>query len=181
MKKDTKAISKTLSYWLRHAPEAGGLVLDPAGWAPVDAVLTALKRVSFDELLHVVENNDKQRFELSPDLDRIRARQGHSIEIDLDLPSSTPPATLYHGTVDRFLQAIFEGGLKKMARHHVHLSANLETATKVGARRGKPVILIVDAARMAADGHVFMVSSNGVWLTEAVPPAYLSRAEATAA
>ena len=180
MKKDTKTISKTLSYWLRHAPEAGNLVLDPAGWAPVDTVLASLKGVSFEEMLHVVETNDKQRFELSDDLERIRARQGHSIEIELDLPPTAPPAVLYHGTVERFLDAIFEGGLKKMARHHVHLSPNLETAVKVGARRGRPVILNVDAARMAADGHVFMVSSNGVWLTEAVPAAYLSRAEATA-
>lgn len=179
MKKETKTISKTLSYWLRHAPEAGNLVLDPAGWAPVDAVLASLKEVSFDDLVHVVETSDKQRFELSADLETIRCRQGHTIEIELDLPPTPPPATLYHGTVERFLDAIFSGGLQKMARHHVHLSPNLETAVKVGARRGKPVILIVDAARMAADGHVFMVSSNGVWLTDAVPALYLSRAEAS--
>jgi len=181
MKKDTKTISKTLSYWLRHAPEAGNLVLDPAGWAPVDHVLASLKTVSFDELTTVVEENDKQRFEFSGDLERIRARQGHSIEITLDLPSTTPPARLFHGTVKRALDAIFAEGLKKMARHHVHLSPDLETARKVGARRGAPVILVVDAARMAADGHVFMVSSNGVWLTDAVPAAYLSFVEATAA
>jgi putative RNA 2'-phosphotransferase len=181
MKKDTKTISKTLSYWLRHAPEAGNLVLDPAGWAPVDTVLASLQDVSFDELDHVVATNDKQRFEFSPDLERIRARQGHSIEIELDLPPATPPARLFHGTVPRFLDAILAEGLKKMARHHVHLSPDLETATRVGSRRGKPVILVVDAARMAADGHVFMVSSNGVWLTEAAPAAYLSVAEVTAA
>lgn len=180
MKKDTKTISKTLSYWLRHAPEAGNLVLDPAGWAPVDAVLAALQDVSFDEMLHVVESSDKQRFELSADLEKIRCRQGHSIEIELDLPPNTPPDRLYHGTVQRFVDAIFAEGLKKMARHHVHLSPDLGTALKVGARRGKPVILVIDSARMAADGHVFMVSSNGVWLTDAVPASYLSRAEATA-
>ena len=181
MKKDTKTISKTLSYWLRHAPEAGSLVLDPAGWAPVDAVLESLMDVSFDELAHVVETSDKQRFELSADLEKIRCRQGHSIEIELNLPPTAPPERLYHGTVQRFVEPIFAEGLKKMARHHVHLSPDLETAIKVGARRGQPVILVIDAARMAADGHVFMVSSNGVWLTDSVPAAYLSLAEATAA
>ncbi|HYE44421.1 MAG TPA: RNA 2'-phosphotransferase [Caulobacter sp.] len=181
MKKDKKTISKTLSYWLRHAPEAGNLVLDPAGWAPVDHLLQSLNDVSFDELAAVVEENDKQRFEFSPDLERIRARQGHSIEIALDLPPTPPPARLFHGTVGKALDAIFAEGLKKMARHHVHLSPDLETARRVGARRGAPVILVVEADRMAADGHVFMVSSNGVWLTDAVPAAYLALAEASAA
>ena len=181
MKKDTKTISKTLSYWLRHAPEAGNLVLDPAGWAPVDAVLASLKTVSFDELAQVVETSDKQRFELSADLEKIRCRQGHSIEVELDLPPTAPPARLFHGTAPRFLEAIFAEGLKKMARRHVHLSPDMETAIKVGSRRGQAVILVVDAARMAADGHTFMVSSNGVWLTDAVPADYLSVVEATAA
>ena len=181
MKMDTKTISKTLSYWLRHAPEAGNLVLDPAGWAPVDHVLTALKTVSFDELATVVDENDKQRFEFSPDLERIRARQGHSVEITLDLPPTSPPARLFHGTVKRALDAILTDGLKKMARHHVHLSPDLETARRVGARRGAPIILVVDAGRMVADGHVFMVTSNGVWLTDTVPAVYLSLDEATAA
>ncbi|WP_395644755.1 RNA 2'-phosphotransferase [Terricaulis sp.] len=174
---DHVRISKTLSYWLRHKPESAGLALSADGWADVDAVLAALAAQNqpgdVDTLLAVVETNDKQRFELSPDLARIRARQGHSIEIELALAPVTPPNVLYHGTVERFLAAIMADGLRRMGRHHVHLSAELETARRVGARRGDPVILIVDAAAMARDGHVFFVTGNGVWLTEQAPAAYL--------
>ncbi|MGA0603972.1 RNA 2'-phosphotransferase [Caulobacter sp. KR2-114] len=174
-----ETISKTLSYWLRHRPEEAGLTLDAQGWAPTDAVMAELARrfgIDFDRLLAVVETNDKQRYEFSADLDRIRARQGHSVEVSLDLPPQPPPAVLYHGTVERFLDAILAEGLKPMRRHHVHLSADVETATRVGARRGKPVILAVDAAAMAAEGAVFHRTDNGVWLTDAVAPTHLSRA-----
>jgi putative RNA 2'-phosphotransferase len=175
----TVAISKTLSYWLRHKPEAAGLQLSADGWADVDAVLAALARekagCDWVELLHVVETNDKKRFELSADASHIRARQGHSIEVDLDWPSATPPPLLYHGTVERFLAAILIEGLRPMARHHVHLSPDVETASRVGQRRGAPVILSVDARRMESNGHVFRVTSNGVWLADAVPPAFLKR------
>lgn len=171
-------ISKTLSYWLRHAPETAGLVLDAPGWADTGAVMTALQEqdavLDFDRLVRVVELSDKQRFELSADAGRIRARQGHSVAVDLDLPPVPPPDVLYHGTVERFLGAILSEGLKPQARHHVHLSADIETANKVGQRRGKPVILTIDAAAMAADGAVFFVTSNGVWLTDHVPPGRLS-------
>lgn len=173
---DDKTISKTLSYWLRHRPDVGGLTLDAQGWASVDQLLSALGHkhgVGFDRLLAVVETNDKQRFEFSADLEQIRARQGHSVEVELDLPPSPPPERLFHGTVDRFLDAIRADGLKKMNRHHVHLSPDRVTAEKVGARRGKPVILVIDAAAMARDGHAFMVSGNGVRLTDVVPPAYI--------
>jgi putative RNA 2'-phosphotransferase len=172
-------MSKTLSYWLRHKPEAAGLTLSADGWADVDAVLAALARehagCDWVELLHVVETNDKKRFELSADASRIRARQGHSIEVDLDWPKAAPPALLYHGTVERFLAAILAEGLKPMARHHVHLSADIETASRVGQRRGKPVILGVDAQRMDAEGHVFWLTGNGVWLAETVPAVFLRR------
>ena len=105
----------------------------------------------------------------------IRANQGHSVEVDLQLEEREPPEVLYHGTVERFLPSILAGGLNKGRRHHVHLSKDVETARKVGARRGKPVILKVDAGRMHGDGHKFFVSANGVWLTDSVPPSYLSR------
>jgi putative RNA 2'-phosphotransferase len=128
-----------------------------------------------DALLRVVEENDKQRFELSPDLQRIRARQGHSVAVELALAPAAPPAVLYHGTVERFLDAIMAEGLRKMRRHHVHLSPTLETAQRVGARRGRAIILEIDATAMSADGAVFFVTENGVWLTESVAPRYLRR------
>ncbi|NWG55010.1 MAG: RNA 2'-phosphotransferase [Hydrogenophilaceae bacterium] len=175
-------ISKTLSLWLRHRPQAGGLSLDAEGWAEVDAVLAALARRGLpgdlDTLLNVVETNDKQRFELSPDLARIRARQGHSLAgVTIAHETRTPPAQLYHGTVERFLAAIMAQGLSKMRRQHVHLSADVETARRVGARRGAPVILAIDAAAMAREGVVFQISSNGVWLVEHVAPRFLTRFE----
>jgi putative RNA 2'-phosphotransferase len=173
---DDKTISKTLSYWLRRRPDAGGLTLDANGWTGADAVLAALMRehgADWDRLVAVVETNDKQRFEFSSDLEQIRARQGHSVEVDLALEPLSPPDTLFHGTVAKFLDAIRADGLKRMSRHHVHLSKDEETATRVGARRGRPVILTVDAAAMARDGHFFYRSSNGVWLTDVVPPPYL--------
>lgn len=171
-------LSKMLSLWLRHKPDAAGLALDPQGWTEVDAVLAALARdgVSCDwqELLRIVEESDKQRFELSDDANRIRARQGHSVAVELDWPRVSPPTLLYHGTVERFLPAILAEGLKPMRRHHVHLSPNLETATRVGARRGQPVILAVRAAALEQDGQPFFLTSNQVWLTEQVPPTYLA-------
>lgn len=177
---DRVRISKTLSYWLRHRPDEAGLSLDAQGWADVDAVLAALRTQGlcedFETLLTVAEQSDKQRYELTPDLSRIRARQGHSVAVDLALAPSEPPARLYHGTVERFLDAIMTRGLSKMRRHHVHLSPDRTTAQRVGARRGPPVILIVDAASMHADVCVFFVTENQVWLTESVAPRYLKRA-----
>lgn len=175
MNKDM-TISKTLAYWLRHKPEAAGLILDAQGWTPADTVIEALNReqaVNWDELIEVVESNDKQRYEFSPDLRLIRARQGHSVEVDLALEPAVPPARLFHGTVAPFAEAIRAEGLKAMRRHHVHLSPDEETARRVGSRRGAPVILVVDAAAMAAAGAVFFVTANGVWLTEAVAAEYL--------
>ncbi|MGN8001334.1 RNA 2'-phosphotransferase [Sphingomonas sp. 22176] len=173
----TQKLSKLLSYWLRHAPEAGDLTLDDAGWASVESVRTALSREGVNPALleQVVADSDKQRFELSADSAYIRARQGHSIDVDLGWAIAMPPETLYHGTVDRFLEAIFADGLKPMARHHVHLSPDVETAARVGERRGAPVLLRVAAGKMARQGAVFRLSSNGVWLAEAVPPEFLAR------
>lgn len=174
---DDVRISKLLSYWLRHRPEAGGLELDPSGWTPTDDVLEALKRhgIACDgaRLAEVVRRSDKQRFEYSPDGSAIRARQGHSVAVELGWPPAQPPGTLYHGTVERFLPAIAREGLRAMKRHHVHLSPDAETATRVGSRRGEAVVLRIDSAAMARAGHVFYLTANGVWLTEHVPPEFL--------
>jgi putative RNA 2'-phosphotransferase len=165
-------VSKYLSRHLRHQPDRIGLALDENGWVEIDALLAAaaVHRFPFTraELDHVVAVNDKQRFAV--DGGRIRAQQGHSVGVDLGLPPATPPAYLYHGTVAAHLAAIRAEGLRPMNRHAVHLSADRETATRVGARRGRPVVLSVDAGAMHRDGHVFQVSGNGVWLTAAVPP-----------
>jgi len=172
-----QSISKTLSFWLRHRPDAAGLVLDPQGWTDTDAILSALANeglhCDWERLLSVVESSDKQRFELSADSSRIRARQGHSVEVALDWPQVAPPEFLYHGTVERFLPAIRAEGLRPMRRHHVHLSPDEATATIVGNRRGKAIILTVRAVDMATDGHVFFLTGNGVWLTDHVPAAFL--------
>lgn len=168
-------VSKYLSKHLRHQPERIGLTLDANGWVEVDALLRATADhrfpISRAELDHVVAVNDKRRFTIEGD--RIRANQGHTVEVDLDLPPAEPPAYLYHGTVALSLDAIRAEGLRPMNRHHVHLSPDRETATRVGARRGRPVVLPVDAGAMHRDGHVFRVSANGVWLAESVPPRYL--------
>ncbi|MCX4915759.1 RNA 2'-phosphotransferase [Streptomyces sp. NBC_00687] len=171
----TVKVSKYLSKHLRHQPERIGLALGEGGWVEIDTLIAAAATHGFrftrDELDYVVAHNDKRRFAVEGT--RIRASQGHSVEVDLGLPEAAPPAYLYHGTVSRTLDAIRAEGLRPMNRHAVHLSADRETATRVGARRGRPVVLSVDAAAMRRDGHVFHVSANGVWLTEAVPPRYL--------
>ncbi|WP_030806177.1 RNA 2'-phosphotransferase [Streptomyces sp. NRRL F-2799] len=175
----TVKVSKYLSRHLRHQPERIGLTLDPAGWVEIDVLLAAAAAHGFPisraELDHVVAVNDKRRFAVEGG--RIRASQGHSVEVALGLPPATPPPYLYHGTVARSLDAIRAEGLRPMNRHHVHLSADRETATRVGARRGRPAVLAVDAGAMHRDGHVFHVSANGVWLTDAVPPRYLRFSE----
>ena len=176
---DIRTLSKTMSYWLRHHPGAAGLILDAQGWAKADALLSAFaaKGMAVDEplLRRVIDENDKARFELSSDGRFIRARQGHSVPVDLGWPAAAPPEHLFHGTVERFLKPILAEGLKPRSRHHVHLSPDEETARRVGARRGKPVILRIDAARMAAEGQIFYLSGNNVWLTDHVPPGFVSR------
>jgi len=170
-------ISKYLSKHLRHEPQRLGLQLEPSGWVSVDALLAACAADRFpitrDELVEVVRNNDKQRFAFDPTQTRIRASQGHSTPVDLQLEPAKPPAILYHGTPSRNVEVILRNGLSKMARHHVHLSATVATAELVGKRRGRPVVLVVDAEAMDRDGFVFYCSANGVWLTDHVPPKYL--------
>ncbi|WP_433341774.1 RNA 2'-phosphotransferase [Micromonospora sp. CA-111912] len=170
-------LSKRMSRALRHEPHRLGLTPDRAGWVLVDDLLAAL-RVGRDVLDMVVAENDKQRFavERGPDgIERIRANQGHSIPVELGLPPAAPPDRLYHGTGAAALDPIRATGLHRGGRHHVHLSEDLETARRVGARRGGAVVVFtVDAAAMARDGHVFHRSANGVWLTDAVPARYLT-------
>lgn len=177
MRDDDVKVSKFLSYVLRHHPESIGLVLEASGFVEVDLLLArchANGRPYTRELLErIVRENPKKRFELSGDGARIRASQGHSIEVDLAYSPEIPPEVLFHGAPSSVVASILDEGLRKMARHHVHLAADRSAAREVGARRGKPVVLTVHAGRMHRDGHVFFRSTNGVWLTEHVPPSYL--------
>lgn len=178
-KKRATSISKYLSLVLRHDPAAAGVTLDAEGWVGVAELLAGAARHGFSftraELEEVVQTNEKQRFAFSVDSQRIRASQGHSVSVELGLTPETPPEVLYHGTVDRFLSSIMDQGLDKRSRQYVHLSPDVETATRVGSRRGQPVILKIAAANMHSDGFRFFCSANGVWLTERVPPQYISR------
>lgn len=176
---DYTRASKYLSRILRHDPSMVGLSLDEHGYLPVDALLNGMAcagkvPLTPEELRFLVRTDAKQRYSFSPDGTRIRANQGHSIPVDLELPASQPPQTLYHGTAAHFLPSIRQKGLLRGARLYVHLSSSLDTARAVGARHGLPEVLTVDAGRMAADGLPFFVSANGVWLTEHVPPQYLT-------
>jgi putative RNA 2'-phosphotransferase len=170
-------ISKFMSLVLRHQPETANLTLEAGGWVPIDDLLagaaSAGVRFTRNELESVVRACEKQRFAIDEAGTKIRANQGHSTEVDLQFQPAEPPAELFHGTADRNLADILRDGLLKMARHHVHLSPDADTARKVGSRHGKPVILVVDAVTMRADGHDFYCSANGVWLVEHVPPQYL--------
>jgi len=175
---DLVRISKFLSKHLRHDPAGLGLVLGPGGWVEVATLLAACARkgvvISRAQLAAVVAGSDKQRFAMTPDGQQIRANQGHSVEVDLQLePASEVPAALYHGTGAQAVEVILREGLRRMARHHVHLSPDVETARRVGGRHGRPVVLVVDTAAMRAAGAVFYCSEHGVWLTEAVAPGFL--------
>ena len=176
---DVTRASKLMAYVLRHDPAAIGLVLGEGGWVRVDALLASAQRHGrrLDAALvdRVLNAPGKQRFETRDGL--IRAAQGHSVPVDLGLEPRQPPPVLYHGTVGRFLDGIFADGLRPGARNHVHLSATPETAVTVGARRGRPVVLLIDTAAMSGDGHEFFLASNGVWLTAHVPPAFISFAD----
>lgn len=176
-----KSISKFISLVLRHEPQSIGLSLDAQGWADVGELLekSAQHRKPFsrEELVEVVRTSEKQRFAFNDAGSRIRANQGHSVDVDLQLKAAQPPEWLYHGTARPFLAAIRSEGLKKMSRQHVHLSPDRATAEKVGSRRGVPVILAVRSGDLHRQGVVFFRSENGVWLTDAVPAEYLSVGE----
>lgn len=181
MDQQLKSVSKFLSYILRHRPEAIDLELNAGGWAAIaDLIQCASKHDHFlsEEIIKkVVISNDKQRFKLSEDGQHIRASQGHSIKVDLDLSPLTPPAVLFHGTTTRFLASIEAKGLLPSGRQHVHLSASYETAIAVGRRHGQPTVLKINAQKMHDDGHHFYCSENGVWLTDHVPNQYLVEIE----
>lgn len=176
MQKDLTKISKYLSFILRHKPEAIGLALDDSGWASVDDLISRTKDMSLDRsvIALVVETNDKQRFQLDLSGNRIRANQGHSIDVDLKLQPLTPPSILLHGTAERFLSNILKTGLLKQKRHHVHLTESEQVAKAVGSRYGKPILLKVNAGKMHDDGAIFYRSANNVWLVETVPTTAIS-------
>lgn len=170
-------LGRFLSYVLRHRPSAAGIELDAHGWAEVEPLLEGCNRVGkkIDRaaLERIVRENGKQRYSLSEDGARIRANQGHSLKVDVELPEAEPPAVLYHGTATRFLPSIRAEGLRRGSRQHVHLSEDRETALQVGRRHGEPALLRVNAAAMYRDGRTFYRSENGVWLCESVPREYL--------
>ncbi len=172
-------ISKMISKTLRHDPGRAGLTLEVGGWVAVDALLEGFAKKGFtltrDELDEVVRRNDKQRFAFSEDGTKIRASQGHSVDVDLGLEPITPPEVLYHGTTAAALERVLETGLQRMKRHHVHLSAEPHTAERVGNRHGEAVVLKINALEMHATGFTFYRSDNGVWLTDEVPPEFIQR------
>ena len=164
--------SKHLSLILRHNPGSVGLTLDSSGWVPIEELVKAASMTT-GELYEIVNTDQKKRYEFNGD--KIRACQGHSVEVDLGYEATQPPELLYHGTSGHFLEIILKEGLRKMDRHHVHLSADTETAIKVAKRRPLPHVLLVKARNMFIDGHTFYLSTNGVWLTDRVPVQYLSK------
>lgn len=177
MDSDKKKTGKFISLVLRHSPETIGLELDENGWADVKDLIEKCKTkkcfFSFDDLVEIVDTNDKKRYSFNDSKTKIRANQGHSIDIDLNLQPIAPPAYLYHGTATRFVGSIRKEGILKAGRQYVHLSKDKETATKVGTRHGKPEVLTIRTGKMHDDGILFYQSDNGVWLTDYVDPKYI--------
>ncbi len=174
----TKAISKLCSYLLRHKPEEANLDMDENGWVSVDQLLANCGEThfefSFEELQNAVDSNDKKRFTFNDDKTKIRANQGHSIEVNVELEPIEPPEFLYHGTAEKYLESILKNGLLKQNRLHVHLTENKETAKAVGSRHGKPVIIEISSGVMSKAGIPFYKSKNGVWLTNDIETKYLN-------
>ena len=176
-----KKESKFLSLVLRHHPEAIGITLDTHGWAEVNVLIKHMKRkfpvFSLKMLEEIVATDNKQRYAFSEDNTKIRANQGHSLAVELELLPQIPPDHLYHGTASRFVESILKSGLQKQTRQYVHLSTDIETATKVGSRHGSPIIFKVNTKAMNQAGFIFYLSANGVWLTDKVPPKFLELVE----
>ena len=173
-------ISRYISMILRHHPEKAGIKLDRHGWADVDALIEGVSKthpLTRELLEEIVRTDDKQRYSFSEDGARIRANQGHSIPVDVELSRQEPPEYLFHGTGEKYVASIEQRGLLAKGRLYVHLSSDTETARKVGARHGNPVIYRVASGRMARDGFAFFLSVNQVWLTPMVPVEYLERLE----
>ena len=175
---DLKKASIFISLVLRHKPEAAGIALDEHGWANVDELLNGLREhghpITMEQLEEIVRTDNKQRYSFSEDKRLIRANQGHSIPVDVELAEAEPPEFLFHGTATRFLPAITEEGLKPMSRLYVHLSKDKDTARTVGARHGVPAIITIRAGEMHREGYRFFLSENGVWLTKEVPSRFFS-------
>lgn len=174
----TRQTSKYISLILRHKPDAIGITLDEHGWANVEELIDGVNRthpLTRELLEEIVRSDEKQRYSFSADHTLIRANQGHSVPVDVELPQARPPAVLYHGTGRKYVDSINRQGLLPKSRLYVHLSADAETAVKVGRRHGTPVIYTVDAEAMRRDGYCFYCSVNGVWLTKCVPAQYLRR------
>lgn len=171
-------ISKYISLILRHKPEAAGITLDEHGWADVGELIRGIQktqRFNMEMLEEIVRTDQKQRYSFNEDKTRIRANQGHSIPVDVELPVTEPPEILWHGTGQKYVESIDRTGLIPKDRLYVHLSGDRETAVKVGSRHGKPMVYQVDSGQMAKDGYLFFRSVNGVWLTKQVPVKYLKK------
>ena len=179
--KENTRISKLLSLVLRHKPETINITLDEQGWSNVQDLIVQLNKnnyaITFEMLEYVVKSNNKNRFSFNEDQTKIRANQGHSIDVALGYEAKQPPAVLYHGTAERFLESIMKTGLQKKERHHVHLSADTQTAIAVGQRYGKPVLLQILARQMFVSGYNFYQTDNNVWLTDHVPVEYITLSE----
>ena len=170
--------SRYIALILRHKPETIDIKLDEHGWANVDELIKGVNKthpLTMEMLERIVATDNKQRYSFNEDKSLIRANQGHSISVDVELKEVTPPETLYHGTGEKYVSSIDKLGLIAKSRLYVHLSTNVDTAINVGSRHGKPVVYTVDTRRMSADGYVFYISQNGVWLTKQVPVEYLQK------
>ena len=178
IKNDDVSLGRFISLILRHKPETIGIKLDGEGWADVDELIAGINAaghtIDRETLERIVRENNKKRYTLSSDGRRIRANQGHSIDVHVEMEQRTPPDKLYHGTAEKFLDSIKQNGIKRMSRQYVHLSPDVETAVTVGKRHGKPVVLVIDAAKMSADGYIFRLSANGVWQSEDIPWGYVA-------
>ena len=176
--KNDEKLGKFLSLVLRHNPQAAGITLDEHGWADVQELLDGVRhsgrQIDIETLERIVRENNKQRYSFNADHTKIRANQGHSLRVDVELTEAKPPRYLYHGTARRSLSAIRQEGIRKMSRQYVHLSSDFQTAIEVGRRHGSPVVLTINAEAMAQDGVIFYRSENGVWLCEHVAPEYFS-------
>ena len=176
-KKSDTNLSKFISLILRHRPEEIGITLDKAGWADIGELIEGINKsgeyIDMETLERIVREDSKGRYSFNEDKSKIRANQGHSIHVEVEMPITAPPEKLYHGTAERFLDSIRRDGIRKMSRLYVHLSPDAETAFKVGVRHGKPVVLVIDTAAMTADDYVFRLSENGVWQSEDIPWRYV--------
>ena len=178
MKNSDTSLSKFISLILRHKPQEIGITLDRYGWADTDELIGGIRAKGYEidreTLERIVREDSKQRYSLSEDRKKIRANQGHSIPVEVEMPVTEPPEKLFHGTALRFLDSIKKSGILKMSRLYVHLSPDEETAFKVGSRHGKPVVLVIGTAAMLADGYQFRLSENGVWMSEDIPWKYVT-------